>query len=50
MKFKQIYILYSNLHKKTGIRFFLKKFLNKYLLKTPLWRETDNVSYYFFNF
>ena len=50
MKFKQIYILYSNLHKKTGIRFFLKKLLHKYLFKIPLWRETDDVCYYLFNF
>ena len=47
MKFKQIYILYSNLHKKTGIRFFKKKFLHKCMFKIPLWREIDNVTYYF---
>ena len=28
---------YSNLHKKTGIRFFSKKLLQKYLFKIPLW-------------
>ena len=47
MKFKQIYILYSNLHKKTDIRFFWKKFLHKYLFKVPLWREIDNATSYF---
>ena len=47
MKHKQIYILYLNLHKETGIRFFKKKFLHKYLFKIPLRREIDNVTYYF---
>ena len=47
MKFKQIYIFYSNLHKKTGIRFFKKKFLHKCMFKIPLWREIDNITYYF---
>ena len=47
MKFKQIYILYSNLHKKTDICFFQKKFLNKCLFKIILWRQIDNVTSYF---
>ena len=47
MKFKQIYILYSNLQKKLGIRFFLKKLIHKCLFKIPLWREIDNVTFYF---
>ena len=47
MKFKQIYILYSNLHKKTGIRIFWKKFLHKCLFNIPLWCKIDNVTSYF---
>ena len=50
MKFKQIYILYSNLHKKAGIWYFLKKFLHKCLFKIPLWREIDIRHFLFFNF
>ena len=46
MKFKQIYILYSNLHKKS-IRIFKKKFLVKRWFKIHLWREIDNITYYF---
>ena len=33
MKFKQIYIFYSDVQKKTGIQFFKKKFLHKFLNK-----------------
>ena len=34
--------------KKTYIQFFKKKFLHKCLFKiAPLWREIDNVTYYF---
>ena len=47
MTFKEIYILYLNLHKKTGIQFFLKKFLHKCFFKIPLWREIDNITFYF---
>ena len=51
MKFKQIYISYSNLHKETAIPFFKKKFLHKFLYKfytnsytNPLLREIDNIT------
>ena len=47
MKCKQIYILYSNLRKKTGIWFFSKKSLHKCLFKIPLWRKIDNVTAHF---
>ena len=47
MKFKQIYFLYSNLHKNTSIRFFKKKLLHKYLFEIPLWCEVDSITYYF---
>ena len=58
MKFKQIYIFYSNLHRKTCIRFFKNKFSHKFLHKSytnsytnsyanPLWREIDDITYYF---
>ena len=47
MKFKQIYILYSNLHKKTGIWFFLEKFLHKCFLEIPLWHVIVYVTSYF---
>ena len=43
MKFKQIYILYSNLHKKNRHSIFIKKFWLKYLFKIPLWSKIDNV-------
>ena len=46
MKFKQLYNLYSNLLKKTDIRFFEQKFLHKCLFKIPLWRENDNGTSY----
>ena len=42
-----LYILYSNFHKKTGIWFSWKKFLQKCLFKIPLWREVDNITSYF---
>ena len=47
MKFKQIYILYSNIYKETGIRFFKKKFLHKCLFKIPLWCKIDSITSYF---
>ena len=48
MKFKQIYLSESpQKKKKKRIRFFKKKFLHKSLLKILLWREVDNITYYF---
>ena len=44
MKFKRIYILYSNLHKEKN---FLKEILTQSLFKIPLWREIENVTSYF---
>ena len=41
MKFKQAYILNSNLRKKQA-------FLYKCLFKIPLWREIDNVTFFSF--
>ena len=35
---------YSDLHKKTNIRFSKKKFLHKYVFKIPLWREFDKIT------
>ena len=40
-------LLYSNLNKKTGIRFSSKKFLHKCLFKIPSWRKIDNAISYF---
>ena len=40
-------LLYSNLHKETGIRFSQKRFLHKFLFKIPLWREIDDATSYF---
>ena len=46
MKFKQIYILYSNLHIKDRHSVFLKEILTQMLFKIPLWSEIDNVTYF----
>ena len=35
---------HSNLHKKTGIRFFSKKFLHKRLFKITSWHKMDDAS------
>ena len=49
MKFKEIYIVYLNLHKKQA--FDLKKILRKCLFKVPLWHKIDNItSYYLISF
>ena len=40
-------LLYSNLHKKTGIQLSSKKLLHKCLFKIPLRREIDNATSYF---